>query len=101
MARIAIDRQRIADFCRRHHIRRLSLFGSVLRDDFGPESDVDMLVEFAPGSGIGYFELVEMEHELGALLALGRKVDLRTPRELSRYFRDEVIASAEPLYAAA
>jgi predicted nucleotidyltransferase len=100
MARIAVDRERIADFCRRHHIRRLSFFGSVLRDDFGPESDVDVLVEFEPGRTPGYFKLIEMEFELTDLLDLGRKVDLRTPRELSRYFRDEVVATAEPIYAA-
>lgn len=101
MARIAVDREKIADFCRRHHIRRLSFFGSVLRDDFGPESDIDVLVEFEPNSGTGFFELVEMEYELADLLGTDRKVDLRTPQELSRYFRDEVMAGAEAVYAAA
>jgi uncharacterized protein len=100
MARIAVDREQIADFCRKHHIRRLSFFGSVLRDDFGPESDVDVLVEFLPGKTPGYFRLIEMEFELADLLAQGRKVDLRTPQELSRYFRDKVVAAAEPIYAA-
>jgi predicted nucleotidyltransferase len=100
MARIAVDRDKIADFCQRHHIRKLSFFGSVLRDDFGPESDVDVLVEFVPGKTPGYFKLIEMEFELTDLLNTGRKVDLRTPLELSRYFRDEVVATAEPIYAA-
>jgi predicted nucleotidyltransferase len=100
MARIAVDREKIADFCRRHHIRKLSFFGSVLRDDFGPESDVDVLVEFEPGMTPGLFGIVAMEFELGEIFGAGRRVDLRTPLDLSRYFRDEVIASAEPLYAA-
>ncbi|HET8626297.1 MAG TPA: nucleotidyltransferase family protein [Thermomicrobiales bacterium] len=98
MARIAVDRAAIADFCRRHHIRKLAFFGSVLRDDFRPDSDVDVLVEFEPGHTPGYFNLVDMEDELSTLLG-GRKVDLRTAKELSRYFRDEVVASAEVQYA--
>src|SRR5512138_4000802 len=97
-ARIQIDRERVADFCRRHQVRRLALFGSVLRDDFRPDSDVDVLVEFAPESHAGLFELARMEAELAELV--GRKVDLRTPAELSRYFRDEVLATAEVQYAA-
>lgn len=97
-ARIQIDPNRVADFCRRHQVRRLALFGSVLRDDFRPDSDVDVLVEFAPESHAGLFELARMEAELAELV--GRKVDLRTPAELSRYFRDEVLASAEVQYAA-
>jgi len=96
--RIAIDYQRLADFCRQHHIRRLAFFGSVLRDDFRPDSDVDMLVEFEPDTRIGLLGMAQMEIELSDLL--GRKVDLRTPQELSRYFRDEVVASAEVAYAA-
>lgn len=97
MARIAVDRERIAEFCRRHHIRKLAFFGSVLRDDFRPDSDVDVLVEFEPGHTPGYFGLAEMEYELSELLG-GRRVDLRTPEELSRYFRDQVVASAEVQY---
>lgn len=97
-ARIQIDRNRVADFCRRHQVRRLALFGSVLRDDFRPDSDVDVLVEFEPDSRAGLFELARMEAELAELV--GRKVDLRTPAELSRYFRDEVAAGAETQYAA-
>jgi len=89
----------IADFCRRHHVRRLSLFGSVLREDFGPESDIDVLVEFEPAHVPGFFALYDMEQELSAM-AGGRKVDLRTPEDLSRYFRDDVLARAEVQYAA-
>lgn len=96
--RVAVDSAAICDFCRRHYVRRLSLFGSVLRDDFRPDSDVDLLVEFDSTHAVGFFGLAAMELELSNLL--GRKVDLRTPNELSRYFRDEVLSSAEPLYAA-
>ena len=99
MARnITIPREQIAAFCRRHHIRRLSLFGSVLRDDFAPDSDVDVLVEFAPGHTPG-FAFFSMEEELSEIL--GRKVDLNTPGFLSRYFREQVMEEAEPLYAEA
>lgn len=96
--RIEIPRERLAEFCRRHHIRRLAVFGSVLRDDFGPESDVDVLVEFEPDKtpGLSFFR---MEDELSEIL--GREVDLNTPQSLSRYFRDEVLAEAQPLYVAA
>jgi hypothetical protein len=88
----------IEDYCRRHGISKLSVFGSYLRDDFGPESDIDFLVEFHPGRIPGLLRLVRMERELSELLG-GRKVDLRTARELSRYFRDQVVASAEVRYA--
>ena len=97
-ARIAVDRERLAAFCRRHHIRRLALFGSVLRDDFRPDSDVDVLVEFAPDRPVGLIRLAGIERELSALL--GRRVDLRTPADLSRYFRQEVLDSADVQYAA-
>ena len=96
--RINLPQDRVAEFCRRYHIRRLSLFGSVLREDFRPDSDVDMLVEFEPGHEPGFFGLARMERELSELLG-GRKVDLRTPEDLSRYFRDEVLARAEVRYA--
>lgn len=96
--RIEIPYERLAEFCKRNHIRKLSLFGSILREDFGPDSDVDFLVEFEPGKGPGYFGLARMERELSVILG-GRKVDLRTPQELSRYFRDEVLLSAEVQYA--
>jgi predicted nucleotidyltransferase len=96
-ARIGIDRERIAEFCRRNDIRRLALFGSVLRDDFTPESDVDVLVEVGRGTpkGLDFFGL-ELELER----IIGRKVDLNTPGSLSRYYRDEVLREAEPLYVA-
>jgi predicted nucleotidyltransferase len=94
---IAIPKEEIAQFCQRYHIRKLSLFGSVLRDDFTPESDIDFLVEFESGKTPGYFKLVSMEMELSELLE-GRKIDLRTPEELSIYFRDRVIAEAVVQY---
>ena len=96
-SKIAIDREQIAAFCRKHHIRKLALFGSVLRDDFRPDSDVDVLVEFEPGyvPGLAFFA---MQEELSALL--GRKVDMHTTHFLSRYFRDEVLQSAQVQYAA-
>ncbi len=95
---ILVPKEQIAAFCERHHIRRLSLFGSVIRDDFGPDSDVDVLVDFAPGQVPGFFRLFDMEAELSSLLG-GRKVDPRTAQDLSRYFRDEVLAEAEVHYA--
>jgi predicted nucleotidyltransferase len=97
-ARIAVDHAKLADFCRRNHIAKLALFGSVLRDDFRPDSDVDVLVEFEPGHtpGLVFFSL---EDELSELL--DRKVDLNTPGFLSRHFRDAVAAEAEVQYAAA
>lgn len=94
---IEIPKEEIEQFCQRHHIRKLSLFGSVLREDFTPESDVDFLVEFEPGKTPGYFKLVSMEMELSEILK-GRKIDLRTPNELSIYFRDRVIAEAVVQY---
>ena len=94
---IVIAKKKIADFCERNYIQRLAIYGSALREDFGPESDVDVLVEFLPGHTPGFFKLFEMEEELSALLR-GRKVDMRTPEDLSRYFRDEVVASAQVQY---
>jgi uncharacterized protein len=96
--RIDIPKEKIAEFCRRNHIRRLAFFGSVLRDDFAPESDVDVLVEFEPGTRVG-LRFFGMERELSEIL--GHKVDLNTAGFLSKYFRDEVIAGAEVLYDAA
>ncbi|MFP4500357.1 MAG: nucleotidyltransferase family protein [Candidatus Hydrogenedentota bacterium] len=98
-ARIALPEDALAEFCRRHHIRRLAFFGSVLRDDFGPESDVDVLVEFEPGHCVGLIPFAGMENELSDLI--GRKVDLTTPAGLSPYFRDEALAEAETHYVAA
>ncbi|MCA3005785.1 MAG: nucleotidyltransferase family protein [Planctomycetaceae bacterium] len=95
----------IADFCRRHGVAKLSLFGSILREPspeggygFRPTSDVDILVEFLPGHTPGLFYLGGMLMELQDML--GRTVDLRTPQDLSRYFRHEVLSEARPLYAA-
>ena len=96
--RITVDQERIAAFCRKHHIARLAFFGSVLREDFRPESDVDVLVWFEPERTPGFFRLIAMQMELSEII--GRKVDLRTPEDLSRYFRDEVVAQAEVQYAA-
>ena len=94
---VMVPEGEIEKFCKRHHIRKLSLFGSVLRKDFGPESDVDVLVEFEPGHVPGFFRLFDMGEELSLLLG-GRKVDLRTPEDLSRYFRNEVQGRAEVYY---
>lgn len=91
---IKLSRAWIAEFCVRHHVRSFALFGSILRDDFGPESDIDVLVEFEPGKtpGLGFFG---MQDELSEYL--GRRADLNTPGFLSRYFRDQVMAEALPL----
>jgi len=97
--RLDIDQDALAALCRRHHIRRLSLFGSVLKGAAGPESDIDLLVEFAAGQAPGLIALAGIELELSAMLG-GRKVDLRTPADLSRYFRDEVVRTAAVQYAA-
>ena len=94
---VTVDRERIARFCQGHHIRKLSLFGSVLRSDFRRSSDVDVLVEFEPNTHVGLIRLAGIESELADIL--GRKVDLRTPAELSRYFRQDVIDTAEVIYA--
>lgn len=93
---IQIPTNRLMEFCQRHHIYKLALFGSVLREDFTPESDVDCLVEFEPGKVPGYIRLAGMENELSEMI--GRKADLRTPNELSRYFRQEVLDSAVVQY---
>jgi hypothetical protein len=95
--RIDVDRKQIAEFCRRHHIRRLSLFGSVLRDDFRPDSDVDVLVEFEPGRHVG-LRIIDMEEELSKMLG-GRRVDIVSEKYLNRRLRNRVLASAEVEYA--
>ena len=92
-----IPKDLIQEFCRKHHIRKLSIFGSYLRDDFGPESDIDFLVEFDREHIPGLIGFAGMEIELSEML--GRKVDLRTAQDLSRYFRDEVVEQAEVQYA--
>ena len=94
---IDIPKEQIEQFCQRHHIRKLSLFGSVLRDDFRPDSDIDFLVEFEPGKTPDFFKIVSMEMELSEMLE-GRKIDLRTPNELSVYFRERVIKEAMVQY---
>jgi len=98
-SQVAVDHALLAEFCRRRHIRRLSFFGSVLGASFRPDSDVDVLVEFEPKHVPGLLTLAGLEIELSELL--GRKADVRTVEDLSRYFRDEVVAKAELLYAAA
>lgn len=95
--RFNVPARQLAEFSRKHHIRRLALFGSVLREDFRPDSDIDVLVEFEPGHVPG-FGIVDIENELSQMA--GRKVDLRTPGDLSRYFRDRVMREAEVRYAA-
>lgn len=94
---IELPKDKVVAFCRRHHIYKLSLFGSVLREDFTPESDIDFLVEFLSGTKVTYFDLAQMERELSQMLD-GRKIDLRTPAELSPYFRDRVLATAVVQY---
>ncbi len=97
--RIPIDRGALADFCKRRHVRKLSLFGSVLRQDFRPDSDVDVLVEFDPEHVPGFIALHGMEEELSSLLG-GRAVDLVTERFLNHRIRERVLAGAEVQYAA-
>jgi uncharacterized protein len=94
--RIEVSQEALADFCRRNHIQKLSFFGSVLRDDFGEQSDVDVLVEFEPGRTPG-FAFFRMEEELSQIL--GRPVDLNTSDFLSPHFRDRILAEAEVRYA--
>ena len=95
---ISIPKDGIAAFCRDRHIRRLAIFGSALRPDFRAESDIDVLVEFESAHVPGLFGIARMERELSALFG-GRKVDLRTPEDLSRHFRQNVIDEAEVQYA--
>jgi hypothetical protein len=96
---LVIDRGAVRAFCQRHRIARLALFGSALRDDFGPDSDVDVLVEFEPGHVPG-LNFVSIERELSGLLQ-GRRVDLVTPKFLNVRIREQVLREAEPLYVAA
>ncbi len=98
-ARIAVDTGWLAEFCKRWRIAELSLFGSALRDDFGPDSDVDILVEFESYSGIGFFELSRMEDELEA--HFGRRIDLVIKSALRPKIRDEILASREVVFGAA
>ena len=95
---VEIPGRTIEEFCRRNHIRRLALFGSILREDFGPKSDVDLLVIFEPGATPG-FGFIGIQDELSEIV--GRPVDLQTPASLSKYFRDKVLREAEAVYDAA
>jgi len=97
--RLPIEPDTLARLCKRHRIRKLSLFGSQLKGTARPDSDIDLLVEFEPGADITLFDMARIEIELSNLLG-GRKVDLRTAQDLSRYFRDEVVRTAEPQYVA-
>jgi len=94
---IEFPKEKIEEFCKKHYIRTLSLFGSALRDDFTSESDLDILVEFDPAHIPGLIRLAGMELELGEIL--GRKVDMRTAQDLSPYFRKDVVSSAKVQYA--
>jgi len=98
VAHVEIPEARIGELCRRNGIRRLCLFGSVLTDRFSDASDIDILVEFRPDARVGFFRLADIEDELSELLG-GRKIDLRTPMDLSRYFRDQVVREARVVYA--
>ena len=98
VAQIDLPTQEIAAFCQRHHIRNLALFGSVLRDDFGPESDVDVLVEFEPDARVGYQRFFRLQDELTALF--GREVDLFTPNSLKPFARETALQSRTVIYAA-
>lgn len=93
----SVQKDKLEKFCKKYNIQRLAIFGSVLRNDFSPESDVDVLVDFEPGRTPGFFKLFDMEDELSNIFS-GRKVDLRTPQDLSHYFRDKVVESAEVQY---
>ncbi|MGQ9575634.1 MAG: nucleotidyltransferase family protein [Thermoguttaceae bacterium] len=98
-AKVSVPQDALAAFCRTHGIRRLGIFGSALREDCRPDSDLDVLVEFDPAHIPTLFDIAGMEQELSEIIG-GRKVDLRTPEDLSRYFRDQVLAEIEVLYAA-
>jgi predicted nucleotidyltransferase len=96
---LKVSQKKIVEFCLKNHIRKLAFFGSILRDDFGPDSDVDVLVEFKSGHVPGFIGLAKMERELSAILE-GRKVDMRTPQDLSKFFRQQVVSGAKVQYAA-
>ena len=98
IAHIEVPEAEIAQVCRRNGIRKLALFGSVLTDRFSESSDIDVLVEFQPRAHVGFFRLADIENELSRLLG-GRRVDLRTPMDLSRHFREQVVRDAWPVYA--
>ena len=95
---INVSSELLAEFCRRHHIRKLSLYGSVLRDDFRPDSDVDVLVEFEPGHVVGY-DIIDMEEELTRMFG-GHRADIASPKYLNKRLRSRILQSAEVQYAA-
>ena len=95
---IEVDRDLIAEFCRKHHLTKFAFFGSLLSDRFGPDSDIDVLFDYDQNYSMTLFRVVRMEREISDLL--GRKVDMRTAEDLSRYFRDEVVQNALVQYAA-
>lgn len=96
---LGITDAQLSNFCRRHHIRKLSVFGSILTDRFNPSSDIDVLVEFEPGIRMGLIKMAGIERELSSMT--GKKIDMRTKSDLSRYFRDEVVSESEVQYAEA
>ncbi|HEY3328700.1 MAG TPA: nucleotidyltransferase domain-containing protein [Capsulimonadaceae bacterium] len=96
--RIDVNVEEITAFCQRSHIRRAAFFGSVLRDDFRPDSDVDVLVEFEPEYKLGFFELARIQREFSGII--GRQSDFRTPEDIGRHMRERVLAEAEVVYAA-
>jgi len=96
--RFRVSEDLVAEYCRRNHILRLAVFGSVLRGEARPESDIDILVEFEPAHVPGLMGIARMEDEMARVI-FGRRVDLRTPEDLSHFFRDEVVGTAEPIYA--
>ena len=98
VANIEIPTEEVAALCRRNGIRKLALFGSVLTDRFSDDSDIDVLVEFRPHERVGFFRLADIQDELSRLLD-GRAIDLRTPMDLSRHFREEVVRDASVVYA--
>jgi predicted nucleotidyltransferase len=98
MVQVDFSKERVASFCKEMHIRRLAIFGSALRPDFRPDSDIDLLVEFEPGKAPGLFGISRMERELSGIFG-GRRIDLRTQEDLSKYFRQQVIDEAEVQYA--
>jgi len=95
-AQIQIPYDKLAELCQQHHIRKLALFGSVLRDDFGPDSDVDVLVEFEPGARMTLFDMVDIQDELGAMLERG--IDLATFNGINKYVRESILRSAQTVY---
>lgn len=93
-----ISKENITNFCKKHNIKKMSLFGSVLRNELTSDSDIDILVEFDKNNTPSFFDLYEMEQELSQYFN-GRKIDLRTPADLSKYFRKDVLEKAEVLYS--